>query len=138
MLINKSLIYAFIIFSVILLLLDIIWLSIAPKLIYKPNLPGLLLDKPVLWAAMLFYIIYSVGVALIIIRPALINESILQGFWTGLIFGIVAYGTWSLTNMAVLKAWSPLVTFIDMFWGGFLTSVSATLSLYLINKIFNI
>ena len=58
-----------------------------------------------------------------------------SNFWTGLIFGIVAYGTWSLTNMAVLKGWSPIVTFIDITWGGFLTSTSSALSVFIVNKL---
>ena len=134
MLVNKSLLLSFIFFSIILLFLDIIWLSIAPKYIYKPNLPGLLLDKPIMWAAVMFYIIYSIGVTLIILRPALIDSSVFTALWTGLVFGIVAYGTWSLTNMAVLKNWSEVVTFIDMLWGGFITSIASALSIYLTLK----
>ena len=134
MLLNKPIILSFIFFSIILLILDIIWLSIAPKYIYRPNLPDLLLDKPVMWAAALFYVIYSICVTLIILRPALIDSSIFTALWTGLIFGIVAYGTWSLTNMAVLKGWSETVTFIDMLWGGFITSISSALSIYLTLK----
>ena len=135
MIFNKSIILSFFIFSFIFLIFDFIWLSLAPKLIYKPNLPGLLLEKPIIWAAILFYLIYSIGVTLIILRPSLINYSVYNAFWTGLIFGIVAYGTWSLTNMAVLKGWSSTVTFIDMSWGGILTSISSAVSVYLTNKI---
>ena len=135
MIINKILIISFVLFSVIFLLIDMIWLSTAPKLLYKPNLPGMLLDKPVMWAAILFYIIYSIGITLIILRPALANDSLFDAFWTALVFGLVAYGTWSLTNMAVLKGWSPLVTFLDMFWGGIVTSTSSVITIYIISKI---
>jgi len=135
MIFNKSIILCFFIFSFIFLIFDFIWLSLAPKLIYKPNLPGLLLEKPIMWAAILFYLVYSIGVTLIILRPSLINYSSYNAFWTGLVFGIVAYGTWSLTNMAVLKGWSSTVTFIDMSWGGTLTAISSYVSVYLTNKI---
>ena len=135
MIFNKSIILCFFIFSFIFLIFDFIWLSLAPKLIYKPNLPGLLLEKPIMWAAILFYLVYSIGVTLIILRPSLINYSSYNAFWTGLVFGIVAYGTWSLTNMAVLKGWSSTVTFIDMSWGGTLTAISSYISVYLTNKI---
>ena len=37
--------------------------------------------------------------------------------------------------MAVIKDWSPTVVFVDMFWGGVLTSVSATTGIYLAKKI---
>ena len=29
-------------------------------------------------------------------------------------FGLVAYGTYNLTNMATIKGWSPNVVFVDM------------------------
>ncbi|MBI28801.1 MAG: hypothetical protein CFH21_00664 [Alphaproteobacteria bacterium MarineAlpha5_Bin11] len=135
MVLNKSIIYCFFIFSFLLLIIDFIWLSIAPKYIYRPNLPGLLLDRPVLWAAILFYFIYSIGVTIIILRPALIDNSVITATWTGFIFGIVAYSTWSLTNMAVLKGWSKFVTIIDISWGGFLTAFASGLAIYLTNKL---
>ena len=135
MIINKSIILSFFIFSLIFLLIDFIWISIASKYIYRPNLPGILLDSPIIWPAILFYIIYSLGVTIIILKPALINNSISDAFWIGLLFGIVAYGTWSLTNMAILKGWSPIVTFIDMIWGGTLTSLTSAITIYLTNRI---
>ena len=88
-----------------------------------------------MWAAALFYIIYVMGMALVVIQPCISSENIFKTLYIGFIFGLVAYGTYNLTNMAVLKGWSPIVTFIDMFWGGSLTAVSATTGLYLAKKI---
>ena len=134
MFINKSILFGFLVFSVLFLFIDFIWISIASKIIYKPNLPGLLLDKPILWAAIIFYLLYSVGVTLVILKPAIEYGSVLSAFWTGLIFGLVAYGTWSLTNMAILKGWSPFITFIDILWGGLITSSVSSITIYIINK----
>ena len=41
---------------------------------------------------------------------------------TGAVFGIVAYGTYNLTNMATIKDWPSNIVWIDMIWGGTLTS----------------
>ena len=86
----KTLITSFIFVSIIFLIIDVIWLSITVKSLYRPALGDLLNDKPVMWAAALFYIIYVVSLTLIILRPALANESVFQAFWTGAVFGIAA------------------------------------------------
>ncbi len=134
----KSLIIATIIASVIFLIIDIIWLSFATRSFYRPLIGNLLTDKPVMWAAALFYILYVIGISLVVIQPCVESGNLLKTFYTGFIFGLVAYGTYNLTNMAVLKGWSPTVTFVDMFWGGSLTAVSATSGLYLAKKILHI
>ena len=132
---TKQLIISFIFVSTIFLIVDVIWLSITVKSVYKPNLGDLLNDKPVLWAAVLFYIIYMIGLTLIIIKPALASNSVLQAFWTGVIFGIVAYGTYNLTNMATIKGWSPSVVFVDMVWGGTLTAFSSYFGILFAKKL---
>jgi len=121
--------------SLIFLIIDVIWLSFATKSFYRPLIGNLLSDKPVFWAAALFYILYVFGMAIVVIQPCIDSASLFRTIYTGFIFGLVAYGTYNLTNMAVLKGWSPTVTFVDMFWGGSLTAVSATTGLYLAKKI---
>ena len=131
----KCLIVATILASLIFLIIDVIWLSFATKSFYRPLIGNLLADKPVMWAAALFYILYVFGMAIVVIQPCINSESIFKTVYTGFIFGLVAYGTYNLTNMAVVKGWSPTVTFVDMFWGGSLTALSATTGLYLAKKI---
>ena len=123
--------------SIIFLIIDIIWLSIMVKHFYRPNLGLLLTDKPVMWAAISFYFIYVLGLSIIILQPALNNDSVFQAFWTGLIFGIVAYGTYNLTNMATINNWSAKVVFVDIAWGGFLTGSSSSIGIYLAKKFIN-
>ena len=132
---TKLLIISFIFVSIIFLIIDVVWLSITVKSLYRPALGDLLKDKPVMWAAVLFYIIYMIGVALIILKPALANDSILQALWTGVVFGVVAYGTYNLTNMATVKNWSASIVWIDMIWGGLLTGFSSAVGIY-VTKVF--
>ena len=131
----KCLIAATIIASLIFLVIDVIWLSFATKSFYRPLIGNLLSDKPVMWAAALFYILYVFGMASVVIQPWVESGNLIKTIYTGFIFGLVAYGTYNLTNMAVLKGWSPTVTFVDMFWGGSLTALSATTGLYIAKKI---
>ena len=103
----KLLIISFFVVSIIFLIIDIIWLSFAVKNFYKPNLIGIPMnDKPNLLAGMIFYLIYTLGLTLIILRPALYNESVILALWTGVVFGVVAYATYNLTNMAFIQNWS--------------------------------
>tara|TARA_B100001123_G_C15042301_1_gene920005 strand:- start:61 stop:474 length:414 start_codon:yes stop_codon:yes gene_type:complete len=135
---TKSLILSFVFVSIIFLIIDVLWLSITVRILYKPALGNLINDKPVMWAAILFYVIYMIGLTLIIIKPAINNDSIFQALWTGTVFGIVAYGTYNLTNMATIRDWSPNIVWIDMLWGGILSGFSSALSIYLVFTFFSI
>ena len=134
----KLLLISTFIASIVFLLIDVVWLNYSVKNFYKPNIGHLLLDKPVMWAAALFYVIYVIGMAIVVIHPSIEPYSLFKVTYTGFLFGLVAYGTYNLTNMAVLNGWSPTVTFVDMFWGGSLTALSATTGLYLAKKIVHI
>ena len=82
----------------------------------------------------MFYLLYVLGLAIIILQPAINNDSIFQAFWTGVVLGLVAYGTYNFTNMATVKNWSAIVVFVDTFWGGILTGSSAALGIFLTKK----
>lgn len=123
--------------SIIFLVVDILWLSLSVKLFYRPQLGNLLTDKPIMWAAILFYFVYVIGLSIIILQPSLNSDSISKAFWTGIIFGFVAYGTYNFTNMATIKGWSPYVTIVDFIWGGFLTGSSSAIGIYLAKKFFS-
>tara|TARA_Y100000741_G_scaffold170445_1_gene129149 strand:- start:167 stop:571 length:405 start_codon:yes stop_codon:yes gene_type:complete len=123
--------------SLVFLVIDVLWLSISVKTFYRPNLSQLLLDKPIFWAAALFYIMYVIGVTVLIIQPSIEKESLFNAFYMGCILGFVAYGTYNLTNMATIKGWSPYVVIVDMFWGGFLTGLSSSLGIFIAKKIVN-
>ena len=133
---TKTLIISFIFLSVVFFIIDFIWLSITVKSLYRPALSNLLNDKPVIWAAGLLYIIYTIGVTLIILKPSLINDSIFQALWTGTVFGIVAYGTYNLSNLAIIKNWSSNIVWIDMIWGRLLTGVSSASGIYITKNLF--
>ena len=131
----KCFIVATLIASIIFLIIDVIWLSFATKSFYRPLLGDLISEKPVLWAAGLFYILYMFGMAVIVIQPCIEPSSLIRPLYIGFIFGLVAYGTYNLTNMAVIKNWSATVVFVDMFWGGSLTAISATSGIFLAKKL---
>ena len=131
----KLLLLSTLIASLFFLIIDVLWLSFSVKNFYKPLLGDLLNTKPVIWAAVSFYLIYVVGLAIVILQPAINQDSIKLAFFSGVVFGLVAYGTYNLTNMATIKNWSSYVVFVDMVWGGLLTGTSAALGIYISKKI---
>ena len=126
----------FIVASLIFFIIDFIWLSITVKSIYRPILGDMILDKPIIWAAFLFYIMYIIGLTILVLIPSINADSFYKVFGMGFVFGFVAYGTYNLTNMAVLRNWSPTIVWIDMFWGGILTGLTSTVTIYIIKSYF--
>ena len=121
--------------ALIFLIIDVVWLSFSVKSFYRPNIGHLLLETPVMWAAILFYLIYVIGLAVVIIEPSLDFENTQKFLIKAFMFGLVAYGTYNLTNMATIKGWSPNVVFVDMIWGGSLTTFSSYFGILLAKKI---
>ena len=121
--------------STIFLLIDIIWLSQSFSYIYQPNIGELLRENIIIFPAILFYIIYPLGATILVALPSL--EKVLSKtiFINGFVLGVIAYGTYNLTNMATLEGWSAKVVIIDMIWGGFLTGVSVLLGTLFSKKV---
>lgn len=114
---------------------DFIWLSAMGRSFYRAHLDHLMAEKPILWAAGIFYVIYSVGVLLLVLRPALASESVQQALVTGAILGLVAYATYDLTNQATLRDWPLLVTAVDLLWGTVLTGVASAIGVWVAGKV---
>lgn len=101
---------------------DIVWLSTMSKRFYSKFIGHLMADKPELLPALVFYLIYIAGVTFFVVIPGLKNNyPPLKIFLTGALLGLMAYGTYDLTNQATLKNWPVLVTLVDLVWGAFLT-----------------
>lgn len=105
--------------------LDFIWLKFASNTFYKSQIGSLLLEKPNMGAALLFYVIYVVGTVTFVIAPALDKGSLAHAVGFGALFGLVAYATYDLTNLATIKGFTTKLVIIDLMWGAFLTAVVA-------------
>lgn len=111
--------------AAVMLVLDIIWLTLAVPRIYQPALGNLLADKPNLAVAGVFYLIYVIGVVVFAVLPAVEARSWLQALGMGALLGLVAYGTYDFTNLATLRDWPLQLSIIDVCWGIFLTATAA-------------
>ena len=105
--------------------LDAAYLTVAGQKVYRPTLDYALADKPALPAAIVFYLVYVLGVVLLAILPNR-DAGLRKTALTGAILGAFAYATYDLTNQATLKVWATRITVIDICWGTFLTCVGAS------------
>lgn len=119
--------------AVIFFVLDFIWLSLSVGPIYRKELGNLLLDQPNLAVAAGFYLVYVLGLVIIVSAPA--EGNVGKALWMAALFGLVAYGTYDLTNLATLRGFTPTVAIIDMAWGTFVTAVSAAGGVFVVNML---
>jgi uncharacterized membrane protein len=106
--------------------IDAIWLSAMGGLLYRPILGDLLLERFKLAPAIAFYAAYVAGIVIFAVAPAIASGRWTTALLQGALFGFCAYATYNLTNLAILKNWSTLVTLVDLCWGTVLTGVSAS------------
>lgn len=116
---------AFVSTAVVFLALDFVWLGFVAKDFYRSQLGPLMLEKPLLGVAMVFYLLYAVGIVTFAVVPAIAADSWLRAMAAGAFFGLVAYSTYDLTNLATLRGWSIKLSMLDIAWGTLLTSVAA-------------
>jgi len=125
---------AYVATAVIFLACDSIWLTRAIGF-YKNELGDLIADKPNIGAAAIFYLLYVLGIVVLVVMPATRNGGWPSAMFLGGMLGLVAYATYDLTNMATLSRWSIPVTVVDMAWGTFVTAVSSLAGFFAVRMI---
>ncbi|WEJ58812.1 DUF2177 family protein [Devosia sp. FJ2-5-3] len=105
---------------------DFVWLTLATRFLYKPQLGDLLADSPNLLVAATFYLVYLIGLVVFAILPAANANSWAMALGLGALLGLVAYGTYDFTNLSTIRDWPVLVTMVDLAWGTFLSALAAT------------
>lgn len=115
--------------------LDFIWLGKVATSFYRSQLGDMMLNRPNFAAAGIFYLIYVAGLVYFAVQPYLSGGSLGQAFLAGAILGLIAYGTYDMTNLATLKNWPLAMSLIDMAWGTVLSGTAAALGLLITRKI---
>jgi len=119
----------------IFFIIDLVWLGVIAKGFYQKHL-GYLMRPQINWAAaILFYLLFIIGIVLFAVRPALELQSPMRALVFGALFGFFAYATYDLTNLATVRDWPVIVTAIDLIWGTVLCGAVALGSYVISNKI---
>jgi uncharacterized membrane protein len=130
-----SWLWIYLVTLVVFLAIDAVWLGLIAMPFYRAQIGPLLLDQPNLAVAFGFYALYCVGIVVFALRPALAGGGWQAALGYGALFGLIAYATYDLTNLAVLRGWTVTVALVDMAWGAILTGGTAAIAFLLATRV---
>ena len=125
----------YVITAPVLFIIDLVWLGVISKSLYAKYLGPIMRESFNMPAAILFYICYTIGLVYFAITPALDNGSWVTAFGNGAMLGFIAYMTYDLTNLAVLKNFAWQIVPIDILWGTILSGAVSTIVFFIIKAI---
>lgn len=105
-------------------LVDMVWLRLIAVSWYQQGMGPLLAESPNLMAAAAFYLMFPVGLMVFAVLPSQAGYSVVKVAGMGALFGLFAYATYDLTNLAVIKGWPLGLTFLDMGWGALVSGIA--------------
>ena len=109
--------------AIIFIVLDFVYLNLIKG--YFDNQIKMVQGSPIkinYLGAALCYILLIFGINYFIIKP---RKSVSDAF----LLGIIIYGVYETTNLALFKNWSILTVIIDTLWGGILFAATT----YIVN-----
>ena len=116
--------------------IDLVWLMWIARPTYVAEMGSLLRKEPQLVAAVVFYLVYAAGLMFFAVAPGLKSGSIMYALLLGGALGLVAYGTYDLTNLSVVEGFNVRIAVIDLAWGTLLSGVTAALVVAITSRIF--
>lgn len=107
------------------LAIDAVWLALVARTFYRRYLDWLMAANPNWIAAVLFYVLFVVGILVFVVIPGVDEGSLRTTLLRAALFGLIAYVTYDLTNLATVKDWPLTITVVDMLWGTALSTAVA-------------
>lgn len=131
----KSTFFSFFIVLFVVIFIDGIWLAYTMKNFYAAQIGGVASLSMHFLPACLLYILYGIGLNVFVVMPALKNKTkYLKVTLLGVLFGLVNFGSYDLTNQATLQLWSWTITIVDMAWGSFLSGTASVVATYVTRR----
>ncbi len=119
----SKLIFSYLLTALVFFAIDLLWLGVIAKNMYRKYLGNFLSDQVNWTAAIIFYFLFIIGIYIFAILPAIEKQSLMRAIVLGALFGFFTYATYDLTNLATLKSWPLNIVFIDIAWGAVLTAL---------------
>ena len=114
----------------VLVPLDFLFLGIIAKDFFTSQV-GNMLGEIKLAPAVLFYLLYVVGVVIFVSGGAGVTWQ--STLLYGALFGLFCYATFDLTSLSLLRHWSWPVAIVDISWGAIVTAVASNAGLLVAN-----
>ena len=111
--------WVYLIAVMVFLGIDAVWLKTMTQRFYAPRIGHLLSESPDMTAAGVFYLFYVFALCVVVIYPQLkahASLAVLAGY--GVVIGLMAYGTYDFTSLALLKGYDKTAALVDFIWGG--------------------
>jgi uncharacterized membrane protein len=86
-------------------------------------------------AAVIFYLLFIFGLVIFVISPAIEKNSWTDALKLGILFGLISYSTYDLTNLATLKNWPVIVTAVDLIWGMTVSGAVSVITFFIAGKL---
>ena len=117
-------------------LVDMLWIGLVANSFYNSQIGALRGD--INWlAAIVFYLLFLVGLTYFATYPAVLKGSLYSALVVGALFGFFTYATYDLTNMATLHGWTWPMTVVDTLWGTVLGASVSGLAYYVYTTFFS-
>jgi uncharacterized membrane protein len=116
-------------------IVDMIWLGVIAKGFYRKALEPLITPDINWIAAIIFYLLFLVGVLIFALLPGIERRSLVYTIAMAALFGFIAYATYDLTNLATLRNWPLMLSIVDMIWGAFLSASTAAITYLIMSRI---
>jgi uncharacterized membrane protein len=97
--------------------IDMVWLGLVARTVYRKYLGFLMAPNPNWLAAIIFYLLFIVGLLVFVVVPGLADNSLKTTLLRAALFGLITYATYDLTNLATVKDWPLTITIVDLIWG---------------------
>jgi len=110
--------------------IDMVWLGLVARTFYRKYLGFLMAPSPNWLAAIIFYLLFIVGILVFVVLPGLEDNTFKTTLLRAALFGLITYATYDLTNLATVKDWPVLITVVDMAWGTVLSVAVSSISFW--------
>jgi uncharacterized membrane protein len=108
-----------------IVVLDAVWLGWLARGLYQEGIGPLMRAQPLWAAALAFYLLYAAGLVWFAVRPQREQPQVRRAAGAGALLGLLAYGTYDLSNLATLNGWPLHIVLVDMAWGALVSAASA-------------
>lgn len=119
---------------IVLIFIETVWMIMVENNFYS-NFIGHLMSNDINWLSEIFLsILFTVALVYFVVDPAVRDDDIQKLLISAVLFGLIAYGTYDLTNFSMLREWPLSITVIDMLWGTCMTVLTSLISYFILKR----